>query len=276
MLKIMLHMIAIDSVRYVLVAGAAYLVVRAWRDRLPHRVVRELAKAPQMRREVAYSALTIVLFSLVGTGLWFGARAGVFRLYDDVAEYGWVYFAVSIALLVVLQDAYFYWTHRAMHHKRVFRHVHLLHHLSRDPSPWAAYAFAPAEALVHAAFVPLVALVVPVHHVALFVFLTIMISRNVLAHLGIELAPASLTRRFGWSTTTTHHALHHHRPHGNYGFYFTWWDRAMGTTDATYEATFESLTRAATPARARRSARSAAVARGRRRAAPDRRSSRRS
>ena len=148
----------------------------------------------------------------------------------------------TIALLLVLQDAYFYWTHRAMHHRRLFRAVHHVHHLSRTPSPWAAYAFAPAEALVHAAFVPLVTLVVPVHELALFAFLAIMIARNVLGHLGVELLPAGALRRIGWSTTTTHHALHHHRPHGNYGLYFTWWDRLCGTTDPSYEATFATVT----------------------------------
>jgi sterol desaturase/sphingolipid hydroxylase (fatty acid hydroxylase superfamily) len=29
----------------------------------------------------------------------------------------------------------------------------------------------------------------------------------------------------------------------NYGLYFTWWDRAMGTTDRTYEETFDAVVR---------------------------------
>ncbi|MEP6859607.1 MAG: sterol desaturase family protein [Deltaproteobacteria bacterium] len=49
-----------------------------------------------------------------------------------------------------------YWTYRAMHHPWLFRRVHRIHHLPHNPSPWAAYAFAPGEALVHALFVPLV------------------------------------------------------------------------------------------------------------------------
>jgi sterol desaturase/sphingolipid hydroxylase (fatty acid hydroxylase superfamily) len=30
-------------------------------------------------------------------------------------------------------------------------------------------------------------------------------------------------------TTVTHHDLHHERAGGNYGFYFTFWDRTCGT-----------------------------------------------
>jgi sterol desaturase/sphingolipid hydroxylase (fatty acid hydroxylase superfamily) len=34
-----------------------------------------------------------------------------------------------------------------MHDRRLFRLVHRVHHRSHDPSPWAAYAFGPIEAL---------------------------------------------------------------------------------------------------------------------------------
>ncbi|MGL1488967.1 sterol desaturase family protein, partial [Vibrio parahaemolyticus] len=35
-----------------------------------------------------------------------------------------------------------------MHNKRIFKYVHLVHHHSTNPSPWAAYAFHPLEAVV--------------------------------------------------------------------------------------------------------------------------------
>jgi Delta7-sterol 5-desaturase len=240
------QMLAFDGGRYLVAAGGAFLAFWVWgRRRFRHRRLYRAAPPPdQLRREAAYSAATVLIFAAVGTGLWFGSRAGVFRIYTRVADRGWAYFAFTVALLIVAHDTYFYWAHRAMHHRRLYRRVHHVHHMSRSPSPWAAYAFAPAEALVHAAFVPLAVAVVPVHQIALFLFLTFMIARNVLGHLGLELFPAGFVhrRRWRWSTSTTHHALHHRRPHGNYGLYFTWWDRAMGTTDPTYEATFDEVT----------------------------------
>ena len=39
-----------------------------------------------------------------------------------------------------------------MHHRRLYRFFHRLHHRSHNPSSWAAYAFAPAESAVHAVF----------------------------------------------------------------------------------------------------------------------------
>jgi sterol desaturase/sphingolipid hydroxylase (fatty acid hydroxylase superfamily) len=166
-------------------------------------------------------------------------------MYRHVAQHGWAYFALTIVFLVIAQDAYFYWTHRAMHHPLVFRWMHRVHHMSHDPSPFSAYAFAPAEAFVHAAFVPLVALWLPLHPAAVGVFLGFMIVRNVIGHLGLELFPRWFTRSrwTRWSTTTTHHTLHHRRVGTNYGLYFTWWDRAMRTTDPTYEETFDAVVR---------------------------------
>ncbi|HEY1691142.1 MAG TPA: sterol desaturase family protein [Polyangiaceae bacterium] len=243
------HNLAFDAGRYVVVAGAAFLVFWVWgRERWRRRLVnRAFGRAGQVRREVAYSASTALLFSMVGTGVWFGGRAGILRLYTDVPRHGWAYLAGTVLVLVVLQDAYFYWTHRAMHHPRLFRHVHRVHHQSHDPSPLAAYAFAPTEALVHAAFVPLMALWLPLHPLAIGAFLAFMILRNVLGHLGIELFPRWFVRSAWtrWSTTTTHHTLHHRRVGTNYGLYFTWWDRWMGTTDPTYEATFDAVGRPA-------------------------------
>jgi sterol desaturase/sphingolipid hydroxylase (fatty acid hydroxylase superfamily) len=67
-----------------------------------------------------------------------------------VEEYGWGYFFISVAVMLVLHDAYFYWTHRAMHRPRLFKVFHRVHHLSTNPSQWAAFAFHPLEAVVEA------------------------------------------------------------------------------------------------------------------------------
>lgn len=242
-------MLAFDLGRYLLVCAPVFLIFHAlWRDRWRHRwIQRGLPGARKMWREVRWSMSTAIIFSLVGTGEYFGARAGIFRVTHgapDASALGWAYVAASVLLLLVLQDTYFYFTHRAMHHPRLYKIMHRVHHLSTNPSPWAAYSFAPGEALVHAAFVPLVTLVLPVHDVALFAFLAIMILRNAQGHLGLELFPRGFakSRVFGWLSTTTHHDMHHQHFRANFGLYSTFWDRRLGTTHPDYVATFERVT----------------------------------
>lgn len=201
---------------------------RAWwyrkiQQRFPHRA--------DFVREIGYSALTAVIFAAMGW-LWLGTplRACT-RLYTDVHAYGVPYLVGSVFLILFLHDTYFYWMHRLMHHPRIYRYVHRVHHQSVNPSPWAAYAFHPLEAIIEAGIMPLVLLLVPVHPIALFCFVTLMLWFNVYGHLGYELFPEKLYRHpLGrWLNTSVYHNQHHERFEGNYSLYFTCWDRWMGT-----------------------------------------------
>jgi lathosterol oxidase len=229
---------AVDTLRYAVAASLAFAVFWTWKwDALaPHRIQPRRPSRKAFAREIRYSLVTAVIFSLVGLGTYHLARAGIVKVYGDVSTYGWPWWFASIALAIVIHDAYFYWTHRALHHPWLFKRVHRVHHLSTSPSPWAAYAFSPAEALVNALVFPLVVLVVPMHETAAFAFLVYMIVMNVIGHLGIELYPRWFTRSrwTRWCSTSTHHNLHHRDCRGNYGLYFTWWDRWCGTEDASY------------------------------------------
>jgi sterol desaturase/sphingolipid hydroxylase (fatty acid hydroxylase superfamily) len=64
--------------------------------------------------------------------------------------------------------------------------------------------------------------------------------RNTIGHSGYELMPAGRDGRplFDWVTSVTHHDLHHAYSEYNFGLYFTWWDRWMGTEHPEYHARF--------------------------------------
>ncbi|MDX1943114.1 MAG: DUF2147 domain-containing protein, partial [Saprospiraceae bacterium] len=126
----------------------------------------------------------------------------------------------------------------------IFRHVHLVHHRSINPSPWAAYSFHPIEALVQAGIYPIVVFGIPAHPLALSVFLIYMIVRNVQGHLGFELFPTWFVKIpiLNWHTTTVHHNLHHEKSNCNYGLYFTWCDVLFGTAYKNYTQHFKEIT----------------------------------
>lgn len=235
---------ALDMVRYLAAAGLLVLFLFLFRDALRYRRIQpRRADATDIRREIGYSLSTVVLFSLVGVGLYLGSRNGYFRIYTGDVPSAWRLLGEWTAI-VLLHDAFFYWVHRGMHTRWLFRRVHRLHHRSRTPTPWAAYAFAPAEALIEAAILPLAALLLPMHELTVLLFVTHMILRNVAGHAGVELFPSwwldvPLLR---WITTTTHHDLHHSHGGCNYGLYFTWWDRFMGTEHPDYHRRFRSVT----------------------------------
>lgn len=230
--------LVIDFLRYLLGAGLVWLLVNVLlRRRLAGRRILDGAPRPgQVRREFVYSLSTVLIFASTGMLLWLFAATGRVRIYSDVAELGWAWWWASLALIIVAHDAWFYWTHRLLHARRWFGAVHGRHHASVHPTPWAAYAFHPIEALVQAAFLPLYVAVVPTHDAAIAVFLIHMILRNAMGHSSHELMPWRWTPRgaLRWITPVTHHHFHHAHNRGNYGLYFTWWDRWCGTEDADY------------------------------------------
>ncbi|MSO74714.1 MAG: sterol desaturase family protein [Alphaproteobacteria bacterium] len=221
---------------------AVLLVLRltSWRTRIQAHA----PSAGDYAREIFYSAQTAAVFLLIGVGTFIGAEAGVFTLVAAAPGDHVLPLVGGSLALIIAHDAYFYWTHRFMHHRRLFKFFHRGHHRSRAPTPFAAYAFAWPEAIVQALFLPLMAFLMPVHATPLFVFLTFMIVRNVVGHAGVEFYP----RWFGlgpltaWITTTTHHDLHHEKPGANYGLYFRWWDQLMLTEHADYLARFKRAT----------------------------------
>jgi Delta7-sterol 5-desaturase len=192
----------------------------------------------------AYSVCTTVIFALVSLTLFTTGIRNHNLMYRNWADYGTAYGLLSFGLLVVFHDAYFYWTHRAMHHPRLFKVMHLTHHKSTNPSPWAAYAFHPLEAVVEALIVPIASFIIPLHGYTLLAFLLFMMVYNVYGHLGWELYPARWNRHWlgRWLNTSVSHNQHHQYFKGNYGLYFRWWDEWMGTTRPDYDTAYDRVT----------------------------------
>ncbi len=234
----------IDTGRYLVAASAMTAVLAVfWRAGLARRKLQaRQASGRDVRREILASLRSALIFSLMGAMVMVAERQGWMTIYKGFDRAGPLYLVPSLAGMLVVHDAYFYWTHRAMHHRRLFALFHRTHHLSRTPTPWAAYSFAVPEAIVQGAFVPLFLLFVPLHALSLFAFGTIQIVRNVMGHAGAELHPAAFGpgRWLGWNNTTTHHDLHHESGRYNYGLYFRWWDKLMGTEHHDYRSKFEA------------------------------------
>lgn len=244
-----------DLLRYLLGAGGVYLAINLAMSRplAAQKIGDRKIPAGQMAREIRASLRTVAIFAATGTTIAMGAQSGVMTVYPNVADYGVAYFWIATGLLIVLHDAWFYWTHRALHYPPLFRRFHRLHHRSSRPTPFTSYSFDVGEAVVNALYLPLVLLVLPAHPLALLIFVTHMMLRNALAHCGYEVFPARRDGRplFGWMTTVTHHDMHHAYAGKNLGFYFTWWDRWMGTEHPAYLDAFSKVGKPVSPGFAR-------------------------
>jgi len=243
--------VVIDTARYLIAAcGLALILKLFWRFGLAGRKIQARdATNTDRRREILTSLRTCVVFAISSMLTFLGVVSGVMTILPPITRAGIPYLVLSTIGLILAHDTYFYWTHRMMHHPKLFRWFHRTHHRSITPTPFAAYAFDMPEAAVQSMIVPLWLLAVPMHPLGLLVFLAFMIIRNVMGHAGVELMPRRLadSRWFGWINATTHHDLHHSSFRYNYGLYFTWWDRLMGTEHPEYRARLRGQPAAALP-----------------------------
>jgi Delta7-sterol 5-desaturase len=232
--------------RYFFFAGIAWLLGyvlfrKRWAMR---KIIPRFPTSTDVWREIRYSSLTLLIFGLVGALTITASKLGWTKMYWRLGDYSVVWFWSSIFTAIFVHDAYFYWTHRLMHHRWFFRAFHRVHHLSTNPSPWAAYSFAPLEAIVEAGIFPLITLLIPIHPLAFTLVMLWQIVFNVTGHTGYEFYPSWLMSSWlgRFMNTPTNHIMHHEKMRGNYGLYFNVWDRLMRTNHTDYEARFREVT----------------------------------
>ncbi|WP_272151202.1 sterol desaturase family protein [Tenacibaculum aiptasiae] len=232
-------------VRYLVIAGSAFILFYIlFKNTLWFRKIqKKLPKLKDYKRDIIYSFISISIFATIALFVFYYLLPYT-NIYFNFDEYGTTYYILSWVWMFFLHDTYFYWMHRLMHHPKLYRKVHLIHHKSTNPSPWTAYAFHPFEAFLEALIAPLIAFTLPVHISSFGLFFLFQIIYNVYGHLGFELYPKKFhkTSIGKWINTSVAHNLHHKRFNGNYGLYFLFWDRIMGTIRDDYDTTFENTT----------------------------------
>jgi Delta7-sterol 5-desaturase len=232
--------------RYLLIAGIFYGVFYLWYpEKWKQRKINEREFKPgQFRKEVYWSTITAVIFALSGAATLLLWQKGWTWVYMDIQDYPLWWLPVSLAIALVAHETYYYWLHRWMHHPKIFKIVHKVHHDSNITSPWTAFSFHPIEGLFQALFLPLLLLVLPMHLYVILFQLTIMTFSSVINHLDIEVYPKNFHKNFfgKWLIGATHHSLHHKQFKYNYGLYFTFWDKWKQTESPLYEKLFEEKT----------------------------------
>ena len=233
------------SALYYLVVVLSFSALWLWWRR--HPLARKALQArpvstPQIRREMMLTVSTLVIAGSVMPILFLFGFGRHVQLDPTGARYGWIYLVFSIFLMMVIQDTYFYWSHRLIHHPRLFRWFHRTHHKSTNTNPWTTYSIGPLEALGANGAAIVILLLIPTNSLALFTFSWVNTAYAVYTHLGYELYPRGMEVHWlgRWINTSVAHNTHHARNRYNFSWYFLFWDRTMGTLDPDYEARFRA------------------------------------
>ncbi|WP_395066172.1 sterol desaturase family protein [Flavobacterium sp.] len=243
--KILWQLLDVANKYFLVVTPVFILFYVLLKKRISYKKIQlKFPKIKDYKREIAFSTLSIVIFSippllLLGND----TLRPLTTFYEDSNDYGILYLFLAFPLMIIMHDTYFYWMHRLMHSPWLFKQFHLIHHKSTNPTPWAAYAFHPLEAVLESLIFVIFLFTIPIHPILLTSFFIFSIIYNVYGHLGFELYPKGFNKHWlgKWMNTSIAHNQHHQFFKGNYGLYFTIWDRLMGTLRPDYDLAYDEL-----------------------------------
>lgn len=162
------------------------LVVLAWAYHSPRFLSHRISPEPSMKvprnerlKNIAVSSVLSLVFVF---GLPYLMRDRAFR--HEPASAGRVVFEIFAILLVY--DFAYYWLHRAMHHKKVMRLVHGVHHRVHNPTAMESFYLHPLELFAGLALLMACTwLVGPVDVVAYTAVFFLHSSLNIIVHSGL-------------------------------------------------------------------------------------------
>ena len=159
--------------RYFIIAGVFFLLFYViYKSKWSYKKIQKIfPQAKDYRREILNSLFSIGLFALIPALFFKNPDLRPYtQLYDEIAEKGWLYYFLAFPIMAFLHDTYFYWMHRLLHTKLLYKKLHLTHHLSANPSPWSAYSFSFGEAIVEVGIFVILIIIMPLHKTHIFFF----------------------------------------------------------------------------------------------------------
>lgn len=146
----------------------------------------------------------------------------------------WYIIIGQFVFFVYLDDFVYYWFHRAMHWKFLYRRIHSVHH--RIIVPWAvcAHYMHPVEFLITVANVLLGPILLGSHVVTIWLWVLFRQWIAAEGHCGYDF-PWNPSRLFPFYEGSSYHDFHHAKFQGNYSGFTGYLDRIFGTRSPNYQ-----------------------------------------
>ncbi|MFO0681024.1 MAG: sterol desaturase family protein [Sandaracinus sp.] len=220
-LNLFLFFVLGGIVTYLSVSGLSYMIFFVWGKQRFHPTY--VSKPEVLRDQIKWGLYGTLGNAVLTAPIHWLVANGYSQAYWNLSDYGIPYFILSVVLYIAFTETWIYWVHRALHIPVLFRWFHKPHHKWRATTSWASMAFHPLDSFAQA---------LP-HHLALFLFpvnvylylgmLAFVMLWSVMIHDRVSFVKNSIINYTG------HHTLHHWYFTCNYGQFFTFWDKLMGT-----------------------------------------------
>ncbi|KAI9294356.1 hypothetical protein K502DRAFT_324881 [Neoconidiobolus thromboides FSU 785] len=177
----------------------------------------------QIELEIQYSIEAIIPMSLLTAPFFQLQINGYSLLYIRYCDYSLSYLFASIFMFLFFTDFFIYWIHRGLHHPKVYKSLHKLHHQILVPTPYASHAFHFLDGYLQSIPYHLFVFIFPFHKYLYIGFFIIVNLWTVLIHDGAYFNDGEIIN------STSNHTMHHLYFNVNYGQYFTIWDKLFNS-----------------------------------------------
>lgn len=193
-----------------------------------------------VKRDIKQSTKSLFLISLfVGTAIWLNQQGLTLVTAWEPSFFSFVFW---LMVSMFLYDTWFYWVHRMIHTRWLYKRVHLWHHRSKAPVIWSNNSDTLLDGVLTQSYWIVAALILPMP-TALLILVHKVYDQitGMLGHAGYEYG-GMLTMPPSPFAAVTFHDQHHEYFNCNYATQFLFWDKLMGTLHKDYnEVTARNL-----------------------------------
>jgi lathosterol oxidase len=235
--------LTIETLKIYGVLVTLYVATGLLLERLNRRKPRIQSRpcAPHIvRRDVVQSLRSLLSVSVLFAGGTVLQRYGFGFVASSPSLHSAVLSGIASLLLF---DAWFYWLHRLLHTKPLFKRIHSWHHISRTPTPWSNNSDTLLDNCCLQGYWLVAHFILPVSPWILFAHKLFDQVSGMIGHAGHEYTSGKTEVYPFPMIAVVFHDQHHEFFRYNYGTHFSLWDRWMGTLHPAYEHRVRELTR---------------------------------
>lgn len=186
-------------------------------SRWPHNILIIFAGS-LIARVLFPSGLAVICLWAQGSGF------GFFNLFEFP-------FVVEIILSILILDMAIYWQHWAFHKNKFLWKLHRVHHSDVDLDTTSALRFHPFEIIISLGYKAILIILFGFSAESIFLFEIILNFMAMFNHSNLSI-PSKIEKYLRYFIVTPqmhiiHHSIERFESDTNYGFNFTFWDRAF-------------------------------------------------
>lgn len=198
------------------------------RDCPRHMVVRDITQSVKSLLEISFFLALGVYLQKQGMGL------TPLRLNIPNA------ILMFVASMLVF-DTWFYWMHRLIHSKSLYKRIHKWHHQAVTPTIWSNNSDTFLDTLFLQSYFMVAVFVLPIPIPVLIAHKIFDQVTGMIGHSGYEYFPGKGSRHPSPFIGVTFHDQHHQHVAYNYATHFSFWDRIMKTVYPDYDRTIDGF-----------------------------------